>query len=309
MLTGRVFITGGAGFIGRALLDRARREAWPARFTVFSRDDHKHAAMRRDYPEAAVIRGDVAGPLEHLAAAMAGHDIVIHAAANKHVDLSELNVAETIRNNVHGSLQVMQAAFQAGVGRLVGISTDKAAGPANVYGATKFLMERALVEANRYGGPLVTCTRYGNVIGSSGSVLTVWRRQLAEKRPVTVTDPEMTRFWLTADQATGLIVQALRAEPGVVVVPLLPALRMGDLLAWVAPEAEVKIIGLRPGERQHETLLTNEEGRRSERRTDSAVWLRPAPDQVGPGGPFGQAYRSNSPLRFLGREEALEMAG
>lgn len=308
MLTGRVFITGGAGFIGRALLERARREAWPARFTVFSRDDHKHAAMRRDYPEAAVIRGDVAGPLEHLAAAMAGHDTVIHAAANKHVDLSELNVAETIRNNVNGSLQVMQAAFQAGVGRLVGISTDKAAGPVNVYGATKFMMERAFIEGNRYGGPLVTCTRYGNVIGSSGSVLTVWRRQLAEGRPVTVTDPDMTRFWLTADQATSLILRALQADPGVVVVPLLPALRMGDLLAWVAPGAEVKVIGLRPGERQHETLLTDEEGRRAELRGDDTVWLRAAADQVGPRGSFGQAYRSDSPLRFLSRAEALEMA-
>lgn len=306
MLSGRVFITGGAGFIGRAIITRARREGWPARFTVFSRDDHKHAAMLRDFPGVTCLRGDVAGPLEHLSAAMAGHDTVIHAAANKHVDLSEMNVTETIRNNVDGSLNVARAAALAGVTRVVGISTDKAAGPVNVYGVTKFLMERAFVEANRWGGPAFTCARYGNVIGSSGSVLTVWRKQIAEGRPVTVTDPDMTRFWLTAEQAIDLILEALRADPGVVVVPLLPALRLGDLLEWALPGQPNVVTGLRPGERRHETLLTEDESRHTESKPGYLTWLRTnGVERVAfPGG-----YRSDAPIRFLTRDEALEMAG
>lgn len=259
MLTGNVFVTGGAGFLARGLYARARRESWPCRFTAFSRDDHKHAALRRDFPEVRFVRGDVAGDADLLAAAMAGHQLVIHAAASKHVDLAEYAVWETQRNNVEGSMNVAWAAIAARVERVVAISTDKACHPVNTYGLTKGLMEKLLVEANQLGETVFTLTRYGNVIGSTGSVITVWKAMLAKDGFVTATDPDMTRFWLSVDQAVDLIDLAATAPAGTITIPQLPALRMSDLRDWYLPGAEFRYGGLRPGEKRFEELLTREE--------------------------------------------------
>lgn len=264
-LTGNVFITGGAGFLGRAIIARARREKWDCRINIFSRDDHKHAALRREYPEVHCIRGDICGSLDYLTAAMAGHETVIHAAANKHVDLSEYNVSETIHNNVYGSEQVAWAAVNANVRRVVGISTDKACHPVNVYGKTKALMEGLFVEANTWGETGFTLTRYGNVLDSTGSMIGDWRKKLKEQGYINATLPEMTRFWLSVEQAVDLILVAFVAPAGTITVPRPPALSMKRMEEYFLPKGmRVTYDGIRPGEKIHEELLTAEESPHAE---------------------------------------------
>lgn len=254
-LSGNVLITGGAGFLGRAIIARAHAEGWPCSITVFSRDDHKHALMEREFPAVRFIRGDVAGDRDYLAAAMAGHETVIHAAANKHVDLSECNVEETIRSNVQGSINVLHAATRAGVKQLIGISTDKACHSVNVYGMTKALMERLFQSAGHH------VVRYGNVLGSTGSMITDWRKKLeANPKQITTTSADMSRFWLSVEQAIDLILLALTEPAGTITIPKLPALSIGRMEAYFIPEdTEIVHPGFRPGEKRHEELLTVEE--------------------------------------------------
>lgn len=314
-LSGNVFVTGGAGFLARALYTRARREGWPCRFTCFSRDDHKHAALLRDFPEVAFVRGDVAGDGELLAAAMAGHQLVIHAAAAKHVDLSELNVWDTKLVNVDGSQSVAWAAIKARVARVIGISTDKVCHPVNTYGLTKALMERLFIEANRLSDRTgFVLTRYGNVLGSTGSVLTVWKAMLAKDGFVTATDPEMTRFWLTADQAVDLILIAEGAPLGTITIPRAPALAMSDMRAWFLPEADFRYQGLRPGEKRYEELLTREEGPFACKpicnpHDPNSFFHLLYPQTEQPLALGVDDYRSDRPDRFLVRDELAAMLG
>lgn len=259
-LSGNIFITGGAGFLGYGIIARAKREKWDCRITILSRDDHKHAALLRDFPEVKCIRGDICGNPDYLQAAMIGHEAVIHAAANKHVDLSEYNAAETIHNNVYGSEQVAWAAIGAGVKRVIGISTDKACKPVNVYGMTKALMERIFIEANTWGETQFTLTRYGNVLASTGSMIGDWRAKLKQQGYINATDPNMTRFWLSVDQAVDLILVALNEPAGTITIPRLPALSMKKMEEYFLPEGtHVTYDGLRPGEKMDEELLTHAE--------------------------------------------------
>lgn len=307
-LTGNVFVTGGAGYLARGLYARARRDGWPCRFTAFSRDDHKHVALRREFPEVVCLRGDVAGDSDMLAAAMAGHETVIHAAASKHVDLAEYAVWETHRINVEGSMNVAWAAIAAQVQRVIGISTDKACHPVNTYGLTKALMEKLLIEANRLSETTVFClTRYGNVLGSTGSVITVWKAMLERDGFVTATDPDMTRFWLSVDQAVDLILEAAAAPAGTITVPRLPALRMTDLRDWYLPNAEFRYAGLRPGEKRHEELLTGEEAPHAAANLFRASYLLfPATNDPETTTDTG-AYTSDRPDRFLSRTDFERM--
>lgn len=261
MLQGRIFVTGGAGFLARALYRRATRENWPATFTCFSRDDAKHVALRRRYPNIHCIRGDVAGDRDVLAGAMRGHELVIHAAAVKYVDLAETAVFDTVRVNVHGSENVAMAAISAQVRRVIGISTDKAALPVNVYGMTKAVMERILVEADRLETETeFTVCRYGNVVGSTGSVIPMFKRQYQESGQVTVTDPAMTRFWMAADAAIDTIIEAARCKRGSTVIPVPQAASMRTVLeACGIPTTMARVVGLRPGEKIHELLIHEQE--------------------------------------------------
>jgi UDP-N-acetylglucosamine 4,6-dehydratase len=312
-LSGNVFVTGGAGFLARALYTRARLEGWPCRFTAFSRDDHKHAALLRDFPEVACVRGDVAGDADMLAAAMAGHQLVIHAAAAKHVDLAEYNVWDTKLTNVDGSQSVAWAAIKARVARVIGISTDKVCHPVNTYGLTKALMERLFIEADRLSDLTeFVLTRYGNVLGSTGSVLTVWKAMLAKDGFVSATDPEMTRFWLTGHQAVNLILIAAGAPAGTITIPRAPALAMSDMRAWFLPAAEFRYGGLRPGEKRYEELLAREEAPFASLPMKNPYevgayfhWLNPQtsdPLKLGI-----DDYRSDRPDRFLARDELAVM--
>jgi UDP-N-acetylglucosamine 4,6-dehydratase len=261
----KVLVTGGAGFLGRGILRRVQRGALDWEVTVYSRDETKQDECRRRYPFARYILGDVKDA-DRLRVATMGHDVVVHAAAMKYIPEAEVNAAECVNVNVGGALAVMRAAEAAGVRRVVGISTDKAVQPVNVYGMSKAIMERLFADTAQFqGGPTFVCVRYGNVVGSTGSVIPLFRRQVEELGRVRITNPQMTRFWMSADEAIDLIVLALdRARPGAVVVPQARAMTIMDVAkAATRDEVEVETIGERPGEKLHEQLIHYEESVRA----------------------------------------------
>lgn len=274
----RVLVTGGAGFIGRALVRDLLQSSDTNvdRVTIFSRDETKQDEMQRRFPSASCsyVLGDVCDTTS-LRLAMAGHDAVIHAAAVKYVDRAERDVAETVRVNVDGSRSVLEAARLAGVEIVIGLSTDKAVEPINLYGMTKACMERLFVAAQ---GPIQTrVIRYGNVIGSTGSVIPLFLRQRSDTGRISITDPSMTRFWLTADQAVETIWTGLTwdREWAPVIVPLAHSLSMADLAELL--ECPHEVIGVRPGEKQHETLLARNESVRTHGRPPApSVAVMPA---------------------------------
>lgn len=248
-------ITGGSGMLGRALVARLHGEV---RITAFSRSERAQLALRRRWPEVRWLLGD-AQDRDFLHRAFCGAEAVVHAAALKHVDGSEREPSEYARVNVSGSLSVASVASARGL-RAVGISTDKACEPRNVYGVTKMLMERAFTEQGH-----VAC-RYGNVFGSDGSVLDAWRRQLADRGVIRVTDPEMTRFFFPVAAAVDEVLWALEAAPaGTVSVPRLRAALLTDLAEAFTRTygGDIEVVGPRPGEKRHESLLSPEEAARS----------------------------------------------
>jgi UDP-N-acetylglucosamine 4,6-dehydratase len=250
--------------LGRAIIRRATREKWDARFTVYSRDEEKQFKLRQRYPDVRCVLGDVLN-LDRLMLAMQGFDTVIHASAVKFVPEAEFNVFETVDVNVRGSQNVAFAAHAARVGTVVGISTDKACLPVNLYGATKMVMERTFGEANKWGETRFVVTRYGNVVGSTGSIIPVFQQQLAATGKVKVTNPAMTRFWLAPDDAVDLVVECVAHRDdcgGDIIVPLPGAMQIGGLASVISPNIE--IIGARPGEKIHESLVSEHEASRTQ---------------------------------------------
>lgn len=316
MLKGNIFITGGAGFLGRGIIQRSIDENWDCNITVFSRDEVKHENLKRMFPNVRTIRGDIGGDFDHLVTAMMGHDIVIHAAATKIIPIAEFNAVQTIRDNIVGSLHIAQAVCYAGIKQVVGISTDKVCHAVNTYGATKMLMERIFQEAQMWEYPTnFYCTRYGNVLDSTASVLGVWSKQFKEENLIRLTDPEMTRFWLSVDQAVDLILLALQQEPGTVTIPMLPALKMSEMAEYLFPDVEQEIIGVRPGEKMHEELLTKEEYHRAHVEMESLCFV------LYPSGvnikkkesdykwKFVDGYYSNDPVSTIIKDDFLKMVG
>lgn len=277
MLQGTVLITGGAGFLGRGIMRRAQQENWPCKFVVVSRDENKHIKAKLKYPDARYIVCDVLDS-QRLALIMQGIDIVIHAAAAKHIPVCERQPSEALRVNLDGTRCVIDAAYEAGVPRVVLISTDKACEPVNTYGATKMLVERLVFESREFAHPvtkLVAC-RYGNIIGSTGSVWGVFNEQRKRDGYLSVTDPTMTRYFWGIDEAVDLIVASLSAPEPCVVLPTLKALTMHDLaetlsVGWGLPS--YKIVGARPGEKKHEMLLSESERRRTIRLLKHDYWM------------------------------------
>ena len=258
-LKGNILITGGTGTLGSAIIKQGIDEGWDCRFTVFSRDPVKQAHMERAFPSVRYVLGDIRD-FNSLHRAMVGHHTVIHAAAQKHIPQGEANPTDCIEINVIGSQNVANAALQAKVVNVIGISTDKVCEPWNVYGATKMAMERIFREYNALGLTRFKLCRYGNVLGSNGSVLQLWDQQLANGLAPTITDPEMTRFWITEETAVGLVLLAYEAPPGSIVIPLAPALPMAKFARYLlGEEVELNLVGRRPGEKMHETLLASYE--------------------------------------------------
>jgi UDP-N-acetylglucosamine 4,6-dehydratase len=276
----RVCITGGTGTFGRAMV-RTLLARGAERVVVLSRDEVKQGDLATALGHPSALRcllGDVRDR-GRLVQAFWGCEVVIHAAALKRVDQVAYDPAEALATNVLGTQHVCEAAVAAGVRQVVVLSSDKAVAPTTYYGATKMLAESLAVAYNAYSvprGTAIACTRYGNVAGSRGSVLEVWRRALRTGAPIRLTDPTMTRFWMTLHEAVDLVLRTLRfMRGGEIVVPELPAFRLGDLAAAVAgPEYPVQCVGLRPGgEKWHEELLTAEEVRRTVARVAEVVYV------------------------------------
>ena len=261
-----VLVTGGTGSFGRKFAEVMLREFRPKKLIVFSRDELKQHEMRMagfDHPSLRYFIGDVRDS-DRLRRAFDGVSVVVHAAALKQVPACEYNPIEAILTNVIGTKNVIDAALDVKVRKVMTISSDKAVNPVNLYGATKLVAEKLSVQANAYSGNepiLFSCVRYGNVVGSRGSVIPLFLK-LRKSGKVTVTDPRMTRFWITLDQGVRFVVNCIeKMHGGEVFVPKIPSMNIMDLVQVVAPECEVEKIDIRPGEKVHEVLVSEDEAR------------------------------------------------
>ena len=260
-----ILLTGGTGSFGNAFVTRVTSE-WPdAVIRIYSRDELKQSQLRDRHGDRQLryLIGDVRDR-SRMSRAAQGADIIVHAAAMKQVPACEYNPFEAVRTNVLGAQHVVDAAIDAKVEKVVALSTDKAVNPVNLYGATKLCAEKIFVQGNAYAAQSRTtlaCVRYGNVVGSRGSVVPLFQRQAAEGR-LTITDDRMTRFWITLPQAVDLVLYALdHMVGGEVFIPKIPSMRVVDLADAMAPGIEREVIGMRPGEKLHEVLVTADESR------------------------------------------------
>ena len=263
-----ILVTGGTGSFGKKFVETMLREYQPQRLVVFSRDELKQHEMRTsgfDHPSLRYFIGDVRD-VERLKRALAGVTVVVHAAALKQVPACEYNPFEAIQTNIMGGRNVIDAAIDQGVRRILALSTDKAVNPINLYGATKLCAEKVFVQANAYAGARDTrfsCARYGNVVGSRGSVIPVFLEQ-RRRGKITITDPRMTRFWLTLEQGVKFVIRCLeQMHGGEIFVPKIPSMRLLDLAETIAPGCQVEYIGIRPGEKLHEVLVSEDESRQT----------------------------------------------
>lgn len=269
MLKGRWFLTGGAGYLGRGIMRAGHRDNWPCEFTVYSRDEHNQVLCREKFPDAQYILGDVQDA-QHLLRAMDGHDGVIHAAALKFIPEGETNANEVVEINIGGSQIVSSVVIDLEIPICIAISTDKAVQPVNIYGATKMVVERMWANfAIAYKTRFQT-VRYGNVVGSTGSVIPIMQRSIAETGHVKVTNPRMTRFWMSVDMAVDCILQAAseKSIPGSVMVPRPQAMSMNELAVTLLSQRHgyvkdlndfINIVGARLGEKEHEHLISYQE--------------------------------------------------
>ena len=315
-----ILITGGTGSFGRKCAEILLREYYPNRLIIFSRDELKQHEMRVagfDDPRLRYFIGDVRD-LDRLRRAMVKVDVVIHAAALKQVPACESNPMEAIQTNVNGGKNVIEAALDNHVSRVVALSTDKAVNPINLYGATKLVSEKLFVQANAYrgGDPIrLSCVRYGNVVGSRGSVVPLFREQRKNGR-VTITHPAMTRFWMTIDQGVRFVLRSIESMAGgEVFIPKIPSMRMLDLARALAPDCEIVDIGIRPGEKLHEVLLSEDEARHAVEMDDCYViapmhpWWKNQPIPLGAPLPEGFRYASDTNDQWLTGDQLLDLAG
>jgi UDP-N-acetylglucosamine 4,6-dehydratase len=261
-----ILVTGGTGSFGREFAAQLLRDWQPRKLIIFSRDELKQYQMRLDgfdHPSLRYFIGDVRD-VDRLRRAMQGVDLVVHAAALKQVPACEYNPFEAIATNITGAKNVIDAALDAGVRKVVALSTDKAVNPVNLYGATKLCAEKVFVQGNSYSsgaGASFSCVRYGNVLGSRGSVVPLFLQQRAAGE-LTVTDERMTRFWITLQEGVRFVIRCIALmRGGEVFVPKLPSMKVTDLAEAIAPGCRMRTIGVRPGEKLHELLISEDEAR------------------------------------------------
>ncbi len=261
-----ILVTGGTGSFGKKFVEITQRDLHPKKIIIYSRDELKQHEMREmgfDQPNLRYFIGDVRDR-ERLLRALHGVDLIVHAAALKQVPACEYNPMEAVKTNIMGTSNVVEAALDAGVKKVLALSTDKAVNPVNLYGATKLAAEKLTVQSNAYAAGSATrysCTRYGNVVGSRGSVVPVFLKQRLNGR-LTVTDDRMTRFWLSLEQGVRFVVQCIEEmHGGEVFVPKIPSMNIVDLAKAIAPGVELEVVGIRPGEKLHEVLISEDESR------------------------------------------------
>lgn len=314
-----VLVTGGTGSFGKKFIETMLRDYHPRKIIVFSRDELKQHEMRIsgfDHPDLRYFIGDVRD-LNRLRRAMQGVDVVVHTAALKQVPACEYNPMEAIKTNVLGSSNVIEAALDAGVSKVMALSTDKAVNPINLYGATKLAAEKLFVQSNAYAGGTATrysSVRYGNVVGSRGSVIPVFLKQ-KNKEKLTITDVRMTRFWITLDQGISFVIRCIeQMQGGEVFVPKIPSMKVVDIAKVIAPDAELEAIGIRPGEKLHEVLIHEDEARLTIELEDmfvvqpsEALWFGHAWQDIGQPLPDGFRYASDSNADWLSIDQIKEI--
>jgi UDP-N-acetylglucosamine 4,6-dehydratase len=264
-----ILITGGTGSLGRALISFLLTNTKARRIAIFSRDELKQLELRNHFKDDPRLRwfiGDIRD-LERLKRAFHGVDFVIHAAALKQVDTGEYNPMEFIKTNVLGSQNVIDAAIDAGVKKVVALSTDKASSPINLYGATKLTADKLFIAANNYSmayGTSFSVVRYGNVLGSRGSVVPFFRQIAESGKPLPLTDVRMTRFWISLEQAVEFVIDSFEImNGGELFVPRIPSMKLIDLAMAISPNSEIIEVGMRPGEKLHEEMISSDDSRRT----------------------------------------------
>ena len=264
-----ILITGGTGSLGKSLTRHILSSTEIRRVAIFSRDELKQSNMRIEFVDDDRLRwflGDIRD-IERLKRAFHGVDYVIHTAALKQVDTGEYNPMEFIKTNVLGSQNVIDAAIEAGVQRVIALSTDKASSPINLYGATKLTADKLFVAANNYGfkyGTTCSVVRYGNVMGSRGSVIPYFKDLAAQGKNLPITDFRMTRFWISIEQAVEFVLESLEMmEGGELYVPKIPSMKIIDLARAVSSNSSLEEIGMRPGEKLHEEMISADDSRRT----------------------------------------------
>ncbi len=315
-----ILITGGTGSFGKEFIRNILRTSRPRRVIVYSRDEWKQSEMQADpeFQDKSVrfFLGDVRDK-DRLCLAMRDVDYVIHAAALKQVPAAEYNPHEFIKTNVNGATNIVEAAIEAKVKRVVALSTDKAVNPVNLYGATKLCSDKVFIAANSYagvGGTIFSVVRYGNVVGSRGSVIPLFQKQ-RESGSITITNPDMTRFLITLQQGVDFVLSSLKnMVGGELFVPKIPACTVSDLANVLAPDCEKNIIGLRPGEKMHEILIPSDEARNVLEFDDhfviqpvQAFWGNKIGILGGVSCSEGFHYASNQNCEFLSIEELTDL--
>jgi UDP-N-acetylglucosamine 4,6-dehydratase len=315
-----ILVTGGTGSFGQRFVRHVLAEHDPARLVILSRDELKQYEMAAELDHDRRVRffiGDVRDA-ERLWRAFDGIQVVVHAAALKQVPTAEYNPFEAIKTNIHGAQNIIDAALDRQVERVVALSTDKASSPINLYGATKLVSDKLFVAANAYVGFKPTrfaVVRYGNVVGSRGSVVPFFKR-LAPTGALPITDKRMTRFWITLDQGVDFVIDMLGAmHGGELFVPKIPSMRVVDLARAIAPEARLDVVGIRPGEKLHEQMISVDDGRRALDAGqfyiiqpdadwwDASAWAAASPV------PEGFSYTSDANPEWLTLEQLRTMIG
>ncbi|MFN2150935.1 MAG: UDP-N-acetylglucosamine 4,6-dehydratase (inverting) [Anaerolineales bacterium] len=315
-----VLVTGGTGSFGKKFIQIMLDEYQPAKLIIYSRDELKQHEMRVggfNDPSLRYFIGDVRD-LPRLRRAMQDVDIVVHAAALKQVPACEYNPMEAVKTNILGTSNVVDAAIDARVEKVLALSTDKAVTPVNLYGATKLTAEKLVVASNAYAGDMRTrlsCVRYGNVVGSRGSVVPIFIHQRENGNQLTVTDERMTRFWLSLEQGVRFVISNIeRMHGGEVFVPKIPSTKIVDLARAIAPAAEIKIMGIRPGEKLHEMMISRDESRSTVELEDRFVvepvghlWFRHDWSTEGRRVPDGFKYTSDNNSEWLTEDQIRQL--
>jgi UDP-N-acetylglucosamine 4,6-dehydratase len=320
-----VLITGGTGSFGNALTEYLLEKNKPKKLIIFSRDEFKQHVMQQRFTDSCLryFLGDVRDS-DRLYRAFDGVDYIFHAAALKHVPAAEYNPFEAVRTNILGAQNIINAAIDQGVKRVIALSTDKAANPINLYGATKLCSDKLFIAGNAYAGSANTrfaVVRYGNVMGSRGSVIPFFR-DCSTKGVIPITDPRMTRFWITLPQAVEFVLSCVDTmRGGEVFIPKLPSMRVVDLAEAIAPGCRHKVVGIRPGEKLHEVMIPADEARNTVEYDDRYVILpqfewwggqaqkmpadsRAVPDDFAYQSDLNTAWLSVEELRKLADEDA-----